>query len=167
MIGLQWLQLLLADLRRVYAIGWVPGDELPLDGLLQGAVQDGVDVADARGGEPVVELGAVETLDLRRREFVELTLTQGGDDVRVQLQPVVVVGAGSNVSLGRVFQPASNVLFHGLILCVNHNPRVAFGHLSGELDSGLVLGTAVHGYTLRLSVGLGDRPRTWSASLPR
>jgi hypothetical protein len=56
--------LFLADLGRVNPCRRVERHQVKPDGLLQCAVQHRVDVADARGLEPVAQLGGVKGLDV-------------------------------------------------------------------------------------------------------
>src|SRR5918994_213107 len=80
-------------LRGPCACGRVARYQMQLDGLLQGAVQHGVNVSHARRFETVFELRGIESLDVRGVELGEFHHAEGGGDVLPDLQLEVVVGA--------------------------------------------------------------------------
>ena len=72
--------------RRVYGLGDVARYQVTPYGLLEGPVQDDVDVLHRAREEARVQAFAVKGLEVQRVEFVELHPAQGRDDYNRRLQ---------------------------------------------------------------------------------
>lgn len=149
LLGVEWLYLFLPDLGRVHEGGRVAGDEVSSDRLLQSPAQYGVCIAHARGLEPVAKFGGVEGLHVGGGELRELLSPQGRDDVPSHLRAIVRVRAWGQVPIGRIFEPACNVLPDGHVLVVVDQSIRAVREGLRQLAADLLPLLAVDGLALR------------------
>jgi hypothetical protein len=106
-------------------------------------VQDGVDVANARGGETGVEFRAVQALDVGGGEGVELYPSQGRADVMTHLQLVVRERPRADVALDAALEPSVQVRADREVLGVEDHPVFPVGEPLSQLLRYFPTGLAV------------------------
>lgn len=72
------LHLGLGPRRRCHSLGYVAGEQIPVDSLLQRLVQDGVDKARRLGAEAPISEGRVQLLDLQGAERAQCRCPRAG-----------------------------------------------------------------------------------------
>ena len=97
LVRLQGLDLRLDHLRQLAGIGRIGSDVIVCDGLLEGAVEDAVDVFDGLGGQPGSGQGIVKLLDGVGVQSFQLGGTQGRLQMLLRLLGVILLGQGLQV----------------------------------------------------------------------
>src|SRR5918994_1946519 len=123
---------------RVNCLRDVAGNQRPSHGLLEGLVQCGMDYLDGPGGEPGLQLLTVQRLDLEGIQPVEL----GTSEHRLQVYAydlfVSLPGSLPYRSPHSV-EPPVEVLAHGHVLRVVHDPGIPIGYGFGQLACDFLL----------------------------
>ena len=145
---------LLAMLRgRVHRFGDVLGHEPPAASLLQGLLDKVVDIGDRSRGDLLIQLGAIETLQMYGVEVLELHAPSRGDHVAANHRRVALEGSVLHLASLGVGEPPLQVLPEREVLRIEgHQAVIVVCQRPGILGQCLCLGSAVEGPAFEASI---------------
>lgn len=111
----------------------VAGNGAPLDGLLQGLVQDPMHQADGARSEAGVELGLVEVLHVVWRQHLELPVAQSRLYMVADHALVALEGRRLDGTFHRTVQPAVQECRKRPMLTLEDEPAITVRHSLREL----------------------------------